>query len=153
MVTQPVYYITPQADQVFGSGQDIQIGVNITSNSSRTVNVRAEIIVYEGSINPTHGTELARYESAEYALTAGETHEYSVTHSTVVGSIDRRDVGVVVHYYDNGWKDGPSDEWDDVYYVQKEGGGFDIGSIIQPMIMMMMVVMMMKMMGGMTKQR
>jgi len=71
MVTQPVYYITPQADQVFGSGQDIQIGVNITSNSSRTVNVRAEIIVYEGSINPTHGTELARYESAEYALTAG----------------------------------------------------------------------------------
>jgi hypothetical protein len=112
---------------VFAPNQRITISVPVTSRCTAAVRTRARVIIYEGSVLPTHGTRLAEYTSAEATLSPGETREFSVSHTTVKGSIDRRDIGVVVSYWDGSkWVDDGSSEFDDVYYV-RENYAFEIG--------------------------
>ncbi len=112
---------------VFAPGQRITISAPITSRCTAAVRVKARFIIYEGSVLPTHGTKLAEYSSAEATLAPGETKDFSVSHTTVKGSIDRRDIGVVVSYWDGSkWVEDGSREFDDVYYV-REHYAFEIG--------------------------
>lgn len=110
----------PLAETVFPPGTNIRIGVPVTSRCTATVNVRVDVKIYEGSAYPGHGTLLKTIRSTQYTMAPNTTHIFTVNHTTVKGSIDRRDIGAVVGYYDNGWVEDGSEEWDDVYYVREE---------------------------------
>lgn len=82
------------------------------SNAPTVVSFQVKCIVYEGSVLPGAGTKL--WEQTKAVSLANGAHMVHFTHPSVVGTIDRRDVGVEVYY--NGVKRAGG-EWDDVFYV------------------------------------
>ena len=120
--------------QVLGGGTflpntNIQITCPITSQSTSNVRVKLKLMIYEGSILPTHGTKLNEYLSAEKTIAPGASVNFVFSHTTVQGTIDRRDVGVEVQYYNGStWVTDGSDEWDDLFYVQPPDYSFEIGT-------------------------
>lgn len=113
----------------FQPGQRIQIAVPVTSRSTADVRVKVTVRIYEGSILPGAGTQLAEYTSPEQSISPNQTRSFAVQHTTVRGTIDRRDVGAEVWYWDGSrWvKDGTA-QWDDVYYVRAPAYQFEIGA-------------------------
>ena len=121
----------PLTAPVFLPGAYIRIGVPVTSRCTGSVRAFVIVRVYEGSVLPGHGTELGKYNSSESTIVPSGTETFYVYHTTEKGSIDRRDIGVEVWYWDGSdWVQDGSEEWDDVYYVREEFH-FDIG---QPVV-------------------
>jgi len=125
------YYIVPLEAPVFPPGTRIRIEIPITNQSIVDVRVRLRVFVYQGAIAPVRGPLLQEWTTPEQTIPAGETVSFAVERTTeetrfplfLPGELPRRDVGVIVQYYDEfeeTWKDGPSEEWDDVYYVRLE---------------------------------
>jgi len=116
------------AAPVFTPGTKIEVSVPVTSYSSVSVRTRVKVIIFEGSFLPGHGTKLAEYTSSEYTLSPNASYTFTVNHTTVAGTIDRRDVGVEVHYWDGSkWVTGKTAEFDDVYFVRSPEYKFEIG--------------------------
>ena len=117
------------AGGTFPPNTNIQVSCPITSRSSGNARVKAKLLIYEGSIWPTHGTKLKEYLSTEKTIAPGATANFVFSHTTVEGTIDRRDVGVEVQYWDGSkWTVDGSSEWDDLYYVRAPEYAFDIGT-------------------------
>jgi hypothetical protein len=120
--------------QVLGGGTftpntNIQITCPITSRSTSNARVKVKLLIYEGSILPTHGTKLKEYISAEKTIAPGASASFVFSHTTEQGTIDRRDVGVEVQYYNGStWVADGSEEWDDLYYVRPPEYSFEIGT-------------------------
>jgi len=96
-------------------GTVIKIMCPVTSESTESYNITVKCIIYEGSLMPGHGAKLAQYTSPATAIAPGETKTFNFSHTTVAGTIDRRDVEVEVYVGGQMVKDS---EWDDVYYVK-----------------------------------
>lgn len=112
----------------FQPGQRIQIAVPVTSRSTADVRVKVKVLIYEGSILPGAGTKLAEYTSPEQTISPNQTRNFAVQHTTVQGTIDRRDVGAEVWYWDgSNWVKDGTHQWDDVYYVRPVEYVFEIG--------------------------
>ncbi len=124
----PLLYL-PLAAPVFAPGTPITISCPVTSRSSGDVRTRVKVSIYEGSIWPGHGTKLKEYTSAEQLLSPGSLGVFTVAHTTVAGTIDRRDLGVEVQYW-NGitWVSNGAWEGDDVYFVRAVEYAFEIGA-------------------------
>ena len=121
-------YIYVLEAPVFTPGTKIQISVPVTSRCPVSVRTFVKVSIYEGSILPGAGTKLAEYASSEYTLAPNGTYSFAVNHTTVQGSIDRRDVGVEVYYWDGTkWARGGTAQFDDVYYVRAPDYRFEIG--------------------------
>lgn len=90
------------------------------SGAPAPVTVTVTFYVYEGSALAAHGTLLQTMVMGPHTLDAGSTTAIgSEFFNTVLGSIDRRDVGVVVRSaVTNAVL--AQDEWDDVFYVQSQ---------------------------------
>jgi hypothetical protein len=120
--------------QVLGGGTfppntNIQITCPITSQSTGNVRVKVKLLIYEGSFWATHGTKLKEYVSAEKTIAPGASANFIFSHTTIEGTIDRRDVGVEVQYWNGStWVTDGSDEWDDLYYVRPTEYSFEIGT-------------------------
>jgi len=117
------YYVVALAAPVFFPGTRIKIELPITNQTVISVKVKVRFRIHEGSILPTPGTLLEEIWTPEYDMASGETRTFSVERTTELGTIDRRDLGALVQYYDEyegKWKDGPSEMWDDVYFVRPE---------------------------------
>ncbi|GAJ00567.1 unnamed protein product, partial [marine sediment metagenome] len=93
---------------------EITISCPVLSEATKEQNIKVKCIIYEGSILPGHGTKLTEYMSEEIAIAPGESKTFKFTHTTVAGSIDRRDVEVEINIAGKVVK---QSEWDDVYYV------------------------------------
>jgi len=124
----PLVWIPLEAP-VFTPGTRIRIWIPVTSRCTAGVMARVKVIIYEGSILPGHGTKLKEYYSTQAFMNPGDRVDFAVDHTTVKGTIDRRDVGARVEYWDGSrWVDsGVSDDWDDVYYVRAPEYNFEIG--------------------------
>ncbi|MDD4985212.1 MAG: hypothetical protein PHQ43_05400 [Dehalococcoidales bacterium] len=120
--------------QVLGGGTfppntNIQITCPITSQSTGSARVKVKLLIYEGSVLPTHGTKLKEYLSAEKTIAPGAGASFVFSHTTIEGTIDRRDVGVEVQYWNGStWVADGSNEWDDLYYVRPTEYSFEIGT-------------------------
>ena len=113
----------------FPPNTGIRIDCPITNLGSFSARVKVKLQIYEGSAWVTHGTKLAEYTSSEKTVAAGATASFSFSHTTEEGTIDRRDVGVVVLYWDgSAWVEDGSHEWDDLYYVSSGVYQFEIGA-------------------------
>ncbi len=121
------YYQMLSGD-VFLPNTPIIITVPVTSLSSVGVRTKVTLKIYEGSILPGTGTLLATIVSNEQTIAASATANFSFNYTTTQGSIDRRDVGALVSYF-NGtiWVDNGSSQWDDLFYVQPAAYAFTIG--------------------------
>jgi len=95
-------------------GTAIDITCPITSRSAMPVDARAKVIIYEGSALPGHGDKIKEYDSGVFHIEPNESKNIVVHHTTVRGSIDRRDVEVEVYIDTQLVKES---EWDDVFYV------------------------------------
>jgi len=120
--------------QVLGGGTfapntNIQITCPITSHSTGSARVKVKLLIYEGSVLSTHGTKLKEYTSAEKTISPGASASFVFSHTTIEGTIDRRDVGVEVQYWNGStWVADGSNEWDDLYYVRPTEYDFEIGT-------------------------
>jgi len=94
-------------------GTAITLTCPITSRCSESVNASAKVIIYEGSIWPGHGDKIAEYDRTFY-IEPNKTRNIVVSHTTIAGTIDRRDVQVEVYVDSELIKES---EWDDIYYV------------------------------------
>jgi len=95
-------------------GIPIDITCPVTSRSTIAVDVRAKVIIYEGSLFPGHGAKIKEYDSDMFPIEPGESKEITIHHTTVKGTIDRRDVQVEIYVAGDLIAE---DEWDDVFYV------------------------------------
>ncbi len=118
----------PLAAPVFVPNTPIQIICPVTSRCTGDARTRVVVSIYEGSVWSGHGTKLREYTSTEQTISPGGTAQFVVNHTTVAGSIDRRDVGIQVQYWDGSkWVSDGSWEGDDLYYVRAIEYAFDIG--------------------------
>jgi len=114
------YYIVPLEAPTYPPGTKIRITIPITNNSTVEVDVKLKLFVYEGRFGIPHGPLIAEYETDPKSIPVNGTVDFSIEHTTVLRDETRRDVGAMVRYYDEyekEWKDGPTEEWDDVFYV------------------------------------
>ncbi|GAI84937.1 unnamed protein product, partial [marine sediment metagenome] len=95
-------------------GTPIDITCPVTSRCAEAVDARAKVIIYEGSFFPGHGDKIGEYDSDVFHIEPGESKNVIIHHTTVAGSIDRRDVEVEIYIGPDLIKES---EWDDVYYV------------------------------------
>jgi len=95
-------------------GTAIDITCPITSRCAMPVDARAKVIIYEGSLLPGHGAKIKEYDSGVFHIEPNESRNVIIRHTTVKGSIDRRDVEVEVYIDTQLVKES---EWDDVFYV------------------------------------
>lgn len=95
-------------------GTTIDITCPITSRCVKPVDARAKVIIYEGSLMPGHGAKIKEYDSGTFHIEPNESRNVVVHHTTVKGTIDRRDVEVEVYIDTQLVKES---EWDDVFYV------------------------------------
>ncbi len=123
-----VYYVTAPPEEIIDFSLSrptaspyrappgpVLITCPVTSQSTKSVTAQVKVIVYEGSILPGHGTKL--WESTKtITISPNETKAVQFIRTSVVGTIDRRDVEVEVRV---GGKLIVQDEWDDVYYVEE----------------------------------
>src|SRR4030042_462935 len=120
--------------QVLGGGTftpntNIQIPCPTTSRSTSNARVKVKLLIYEGSILPTHGTKLKEYISAEKTIAPGASASFVFSHTTEQGTIDRRDVGVEVQYWNGStWVAGGKEGWGGLYYVRPPENSFEIGT-------------------------
>jgi len=90
----------------------VLITIPIRAYVSGYVTVR--MYVYEGSFWPWHGTLLDTQEQGVW-FNAGETKDVQFMHHSSEGTIDRRDVGVLI--FDEWSPELAKAEFDDVFYV------------------------------------
>lgn len=97
-------------------GTEITISCPVLSECTEAQDIFVKCIIYEGSILPGHGAKIKEFTSSVVGIAPGESKTFDFTHTTVAGTIDRRDVEVEVYIGDltNLVKES---EWDDVYYV------------------------------------
>lgn len=95
-------------------GTQIELTCPVTSRCTMPVDAEAKVIIYEGSIMPGHGTKITEYDSSIPQINPNETVDVIIQHTTVEGTIDRRDVEVEIYVEGNKIKES---EWDDVFYV------------------------------------
>lgn len=95
-------------------GTAIDITCPITSRCETAVDARARVIIYEGSALPGHGTKIRDYDGGSFHTEPNESRNVVIHHTTVEGTIDRRDVEVEVYVDTQLVKES---EWDDVFYV------------------------------------
>ncbi|GAI08993.1 unnamed protein product, partial [marine sediment metagenome] len=95
-------------------GTAIDITCPITSRCAMPVDAKAKVIIYEGSIMPGHGDKLKEYDSDVFHIEPNASKNVVIHHTTVEGSIDRRDVEVEIYIDTQLVK---QSEWDDVFYV------------------------------------
>ncbi len=88
----------------------------VASQSTQSVTAQVKCLVYEGSIFPGHGTKLWE-DTKSVTFAPGETKDIQFMRTSIVGTIDRRDVEVEVRV---GGQLIVEEEWDDVYYVTEE---------------------------------
>jgi hypothetical protein len=118
----------------FPPGTAIKIVIPVTNNSNVAVTARGICTVKEGSVYPGGGKTLKTITSASSNMTSGQTLNFTFPHTTVQGTIERRDVNLSVEYQVSGsWIQGLSREWDDVYYVTQNAYEFSVGtpSVVQ----------------------
>ena len=108
-LTRPTVSQTPVAP-----GTTIDITCPVKSTGTKAADATAKVIIYEGSLGPGHGTKIKDYDSGVFHLNPGETKNVIVHHTTVAGTIDRRDVEVEIYVGGTLVKES---EWDDVFYV------------------------------------
>lgn len=108
-LTRPAVSETPVTP-----GTAIDITCPITSRCEMAVDARAKVIIYEGSALPGHGTKIRDYDSGIFHIEPNESRNVVIHHTTVEGTIDRRDVEVEVYVDTQLAKES---EWDDVFYV------------------------------------
>lgn len=96
------------------AGDPITITCPVTSVCTKEQTAIAKVKIYEGSIYPGHGSLIATKTSSAFSIAPGQTYEVIVHHTTILGTINRRDVEVEVYV---GGKLVKESEWDDVYYV------------------------------------
>jgi len=96
------------------AGDPITLTCPVTSASTEAQTATAKVKIYEGSIYPGHGTLITTKTSPAFPIAPGQTYNVIVHHTTIVGTINRRDVEVEIYV---GGKLVKEDEWDDVYYV------------------------------------
>lgn len=118
--------ITATPNQV-NPGSTVNIKAPVVSQSDKSQSVTAKVRIYEGSTLPSHGT-LLETKTVNFSISPGQQYTISVNRTTVVGTIDRRDVGIDLYV---GSQLIMSHEWDDVYYVAQpeEVIAFDLTSI------------------------
>ena len=122
----PAYY--PLSGATFVPGQRIRLSIPVTSLCSDYVRTKVKALIYEGSFWSGHGTLLQEITSPEYNHPPGQLANYSFVYDVQTGSIDRRDVGVVVMYWDGSqWVEWSSVDFDDVYFVSLAAYDFDVG--------------------------
>jgi len=93
----------------------VEITVPITViNVLEAISINVRCIVYEGSPLPGAGTELWQQTQVMLIDTNGVSEAIFLV-PTVLGTIDRRDVGVEVYYANELIASG---QWDDVYFVE-----------------------------------
>jgi len=95
-------------------GTTIVITCPIISRCSIPVEAKAKVIIYEGSLMPGHGAKIKDYVSGVFHIEPNESRDVVIQHTTVKGTIDRRDVKVEIYVDTQLVKES---EWDDVYYV------------------------------------
>jgi len=95
-------------------GTTIAITCPVTSRCEMAVDAHAKVIIYEGSLLPGHGAKIKEYDSDVFPIEPGESKEITIHHTTVEGTIDRRDVEVEIYVNTQLVKES---EWDDVFYV------------------------------------
>jgi len=95
-------------------GTPITITCPVTSVCTEEQTATAKVKIYEGSIYPGHGALIATKTSPAFSIAPGQTYEVIVHHTTIAGSIDRRDVEVEIYVDTQLAKES---EWDDVFYV------------------------------------
>ena len=119
----------PLAAPVFAPGTPITISCPVTSRCTGDARVKVKVSIYEGSVWSGHGTKLREYTSLEQSMSPGSLATFTVNHTTVAGSIDRRDVGIEVQYWNGtAWVADGTWEGDDVYYVRAVEYAFEIGA-------------------------
>ena len=87
----------------------------VTSQSTKSVTAQVKVIVYEGSFWGEPGTELWA-DTKTVTFAPGETKNIQFIRTSIVGTINRRDVGVEVRV---GGQLIVQEDWDDVYYVEE----------------------------------
>jgi archaellum component FlaF (FlaF/FlaG flagellin family) len=95
-------------------GATVTITCPVTSRSTKVQSVTAKFLIYEGSIYAGHGS-LLDTKSVSFSISPGQTYNASVSHTSVAGTIDRRDVSVQIILSGQVVAE---DEWDDVFYVK-----------------------------------
>lgn len=95
-------------------GTEITISCPVRSESTEEESIRVRCAIYEGSFLPGRGTKIADYVSDVTPIAPGETKTFDFKHTTITGTIDRRDVDVALYVNTEIVK---SEEWDDLYYV------------------------------------
>ena len=66
-------------------GATIDITCPVKSTSTETVDARAKVIIYEGSLMPGHGAKIREYDAGTFHIEPGETKEIIVHHTAVSG--------------------------------------------------------------------
>lgn len=123
----PQQYIVLESPE-FLAGTALAFVCPVISHSNVYVDIKVKLVIYEGSIWPGHGTKLAEYWSDPLNVAPEDTAIFTFAYNADKGSIDRRDVGVAVNYWDgSNWVDGGSHEWDDLFYVKAPSYSFEIG--------------------------
>jgi len=95
-------------------GAVVTITCPVTSKCTNSQSVTAKVLIYEGSIYAGHGALVTTKTSPAFSIAPGQTYDVIVHHTTVAGTIDRRDVEVEIYIGGTLVKES---EWDDVYYV------------------------------------
>jgi len=98
-------------------GATVTITCPVTSACTKQQTATAVIKIYEGSVLPGRGTLLETKTSSPFAIAPGQTYNVTVQHTALVGTIDRRDVGVEVSVGGHLVK---TNDFDDVFYVTPE---------------------------------
>ena len=111
----------PLEAPTFPPGTSIRIQVPITNNGGSTFSTRIRVGIFEGSILPARGDHIRTVNSSWLALAAGQTRDFSVTHTTQYrAGVERRDVNVEVQYLVGGVvTSGGEREWDDLFWVDE----------------------------------
>jgi len=100
-------------------GEEVTITCRITSRCTRVVDGHMECLVREGSIYGPPGDILDTYTSDPFTISPGQTKTFTFRRTAVKGTIDRRDIGIVVFVDDQKATSEPKESWDDVYYVKE----------------------------------
>lgn len=97
-------------------GTEITLSCPVRSESTEEERIRVRCAIFEGSFLPGRGDKITDYVSEATSIAPGETKTFDFKHTTITGTIDRRDVNVALFLNGEIVK---SEEWDDLYYVGK----------------------------------
>ena len=109
-------------------GATVTLTCPVTSRCTKSQSVTAKVLIYEGSIYTGHGSLLAT-KTVNFTISPNQTYNATVTHPTIAGSIDRRDIEVEVYVEGRKIKES---EWDDVYYVKAAVEQYTLSVSVEP---------------------